>query len=418
MLKENRMFGIMPLPEYVYVPTDCDISKPNVSCVEIGDYVQVGQPVVECQDEIALITHSSVAGKVTDIIADENTSVVNGKLIVIKPEGEQTLWEGIKPPEIKTRKEFLKAIGDSGLIGLEGTSLDTCLAMTDEQLDNLDTLIVNCVEWTELSDIENTLIRGDAESIVDGIYLTMEMLELEHCYIAVEENREDIIIALKPFIRQEDKEKIQIVPMPYPCPPGADRMLIHSTVGELLSDSALPQDLGIHISNVASFAAISYFNKYGSPVIYKLISVGGTAMSDVKEIAVPIGALISDVIEYCAGSCDVASVILLGGNEQEGAINSKKTPISMRNNTILVYDQLTFEKAFECAREECNKCVDSCPRGINPKEVFQAFRAEDIKELRALGMEECNECARCTFVCPGGQTLRHVISSARKIVAY
>ena len=105
--------------------------------------------------------HSSVSGTVTAI--EEQRSAVGGSdtLVVIETDKKQEIYEGVKPPEVNDLQGFVKAIRDSGLVGLGGASFPTHIKFNPKNIDEVHTLIVNAAECEPFYHIRpQTHVRG------------------------------------------------------------------------------------------------------------------------------------------------------------------------------------------------------------------------------------------------------------------
>ena len=49
--------------------------------------------------------------------------------VEIVPDGEQTVWEGVKPPEVTDLPSFLEAVRQSGVVGLGGAGFPTAVKL-------------------------------------------------------------------------------------------------------------------------------------------------------------------------------------------------------------------------------------------------------------------------------------------------
>ena len=115
----------IPTPSKVVIPMQMHIGAPCEPLVNVGDEVAVGQLIGDTDKFVSAPIHASVSGKVTAV---GDVKMPNGSLskaITIESDGEMRLWEGVKPPEVNTREDFIKAVRASGLVGLGGAGFPT-----------------------------------------------------------------------------------------------------------------------------------------------------------------------------------------------------------------------------------------------------------------------------------------------------
>ena len=69
----------------------------------------------------------------------------------------------------------------------------------------------------------------------------------------------------------------------------------------------------------------------------------------------------------------------------------------------LTEKEALLPKTTACIR--CGSCVNTCPFGLSPVSIIEAFEKKDIEQLKALSVDTCMECGCCSFVCPANRPL-------------
>ena len=90
----------MPAPQSVTLLTAMHIGKPAKVAVKRGDTVKVGQLIGEADGFISAPVHSSVSGTVAKIEEMTLSNGAKGQCVVIDTDGEQAVFEGVKPPVV------------------------------------------------------------------------------------------------------------------------------------------------------------------------------------------------------------------------------------------------------------------------------------------------------------------------------
>ena len=138
--------SVINTPEKVIIPMVQHIGAPCTPTVKQGDEVKVGQIIGNSEAYVSAPIHSSVSGTVTRV---EPMLYASGKLVMsveIKTDGKQEVYDGISPPEVKNRDDFLKAIRNSGLVGLGGAGFPTHVKLNPPKDKEIDCLIINGAE--------------------------------------------------------------------------------------------------------------------------------------------------------------------------------------------------------------------------------------------------------------------------------
>lgn len=397
---------IMAIPEAVCISMSQHIGAPCKPLVAKGDSVKVGQIIGDTDAFVSAPIHSSVSGTVKEITTMRSVAGGQDQMIVIETDGKQEVWEGVKPPVINDMNDFIAAVKASGLVGLGGASFPTHIKLNPKNLDEVDTLIVNAAECEPFITSDHRLMLENAPYIIDGILAVMKYLTISKAYIGVEENKPDAISRLNEVIKEKghaDDIKVEVLRARYPQ--GAERVMVYEITGKTLKAGELPAQLGIVLSNVTTIAFIGQYLKTGRPLTTKRITVDGNAVAQPKNIIVPIGARIADVVAACGGYKAEPKKIIMGGPMMGRAVYSDAFPIVKNNNAILVFDgpQTLIPEETGCIK--CGICTRACPFNLMPVSMVAAYERRDVDKLNQLQVMQCMECGSCSYACPAKRPL-------------
>ncbi len=399
----------MSVPEIVSISMTQHIGAPCSPLVSRGDRVKVGQPIGDSDAFISAPIHSSVSGTVKDIRTMRAVTGGEDWTLIVETDGEQTVWEGVETPEVKTREDFISAVHKSGAVGLGGAAFPTYVKLSPKNLDEVDTLIVNGAECEPFITSDHRLMLEDTQSVIDGAAEIMKYLDLKKTLIGVEENKPDAVEALRKTIRERGHSsdmEVKVLRARYPQ--GAERVMVYEIMGKVLKAGMLPADVGVILSNLTTVAFIGSYMRTGMPLVEKRITVDGNAVRTPKNIIAPIGSRIADVIEKCGGYSAEPRKILMGGPMMGRAVYSDEFPIIKNNNAILVFDgkQALIPEETACIR--CGKCYSACPFDLMPVAIAEAYDKKDADRLKALQVTECMECGSCSYICPARRPLSFI----------
>ncbi|MDD6311495.1 MAG: electron transport complex subunit RsxC [Firmicutes bacterium] len=397
---------IMPIPETVCISMSQHIGAPCKPLVAKGDTVKVGQPIGDVDAFVSAPIHSSVSGTVKEIGTVRSAMGGFDQAIIIETDGKQEVWEGVEPPVINSREDFIAAIRKSGLVGLGGASFPTHIKLSPKNLDECDTLIVNAAECEPFITSDHRLMLENTDSILDGIEAIMKYLELSKAHIGVEENKPDAIEALNAEIKARGKADcifVNVLRSTYPQ--GAERVMVYEITGKTLNAGELPAMLGIILSNVTTIAFVGQHLKTGRPLTTKRLTVDGDAVARPTNIIVPIGARIADVIAACGGYKAEPKKILMGGPMMGRAIFSDELPVIKNNNAILAFDEKQTLIPEETACIKCGMCTRACPFNLMPVVLSEAYETKNVVKLQQYKVMQCMECGSCAYVCPAKRPL-------------
>ena len=408
----------IPTPSKVVIPMQQHIGAPCKPVVKVGDEVAVGQLIGDSDKFISAPIHASVSGKVTAIgeVKLPNGSV--SKAVTIESDGEMRLWEGIKPPKVETREDLIKAVRDSGLVGLGGAGFPTHVKLNFPPDKNIDTLVVNAAECEPYITVDYRECMENSWDILSGVYALKELLGFKQVIIAAEDNKPEAFKVLGKIADHDadidDSVKLMVLESKYPQ--GAEKMMVQSATGRRVPPGKLPADVGCVVMNVASVAFISRYLKTGKPLVSRSLTVDGSAIAAPKNVRVPVGTDIGEIIDFCGGFKGEPCKILTGGPMMGLAIVGTDLPVLKQNNAILAFtaDDAVLKPETDCIR--CGRCVAACPMSLMPTNIVKAAKIKDVDALKRAGVTVCMECGSCAFACPAGKPLVQHMRLAKAIL--
>ena len=406
----------MPIPDVVKISMSQHIGAPCKPLVAKGDAVKVGQLIGDTDAFVSAPIHSSVSGTVVGIETQRSAMGGNDTLVVIETDKKQEMWEGIKVPEVEDLAGFVKAVRDSGLVGLGGASFPTHIKYNPRNLDDVHTLILNAAECEPFITSDHRTMLEDAQDIIDGMKLIMKYLNLDEAYVGIEANKPDAIAKLDQMFAEQGLTNMHTFTLQDRYPKGAERVLVYEITGKTMNAGVLPADLGIILSNVTTVAFVGQYFRTGVPLIQKRMTVDGSAVAQPKNIVAPIGTMISDVIEFCSGYKEAPKKIIMGGPMMGRAIFSDAMPIVKNNNAILAFAEAQTNIPEETACINCGRCHHACPFGLLPTALADAYDRRDAEMLSRLQVMQCMECGSCSFVCPARRPLGFINKLGKGVV--
>lgn len=408
----------IPTPSKVVIPMQQHIGAPCEPVVKVGDEVAVGQLIGDSDKFVSAPIHASVSGTVTAIGDIKMPSGSVSKAVTIESDGEMRLWKGIKPPKVETREDLIKAVRDSGLVGLGGAGFPTHVKLNFPPDKNIDTLVVNAAECEPYITVDYRECMENSWDILSGVYALKELLGFKQVIIAAEDNKPEAFKVLGKIADHDadidDSVKLMVLESKYPQ--GAEKMMVQSATGRRVPPGKLPADVGCVVMNVASVAFISRYLKTGKPLVSRSLTVDGSAIAEPKNVRVPVGTDIGEIIDFCGGFKGEPCKILTGGPMMGLAIVGTDLPVLKQNNAILAFtaDDAVLKPETDCIR--CGRCVAACPMSLMPTNIVKAAKIKDVDALKRAGVTVCMECGSCAFACPAGKPLVQHMRLAKAIL--
>ncbi len=162
----------------------------------------------------------------------------------------------------------------------------------------------------------------------------------------------------------------------------------------------MPLDVGVVIQNIGTAVAINDAVVEGMPLITAPLTVSGLGINNPKNLIVPVGTPLSDVLDYCGGVKDNAVKVVVGGPMMGVTQYDFSAPIMKATSGILVLTKEEVNEHQETPCLKCGKCIEACPLGLMPTKLARYSQLEKLDEAEELDISVCMECGTCAFTCP------------------
>ena len=394
-------------PKTVTIPMAQHIGAPATPVCAVGDTVFVGTVIGEASGFVSAPVHSSVSGTVKKIELQLMANGKKGTVVVIESDGLMTPDPDIKPPVIESFADLSSAARAAGLIGLGGAGFPTSVKLDSKKLDVLDTLVLNGAECEPYITSDTRTMLDKADKIRAGVELILRHSNIKDVYIGIEKNKLECITHLRAVFADMPAVKVPSLPDTYPQ--GAEKILIYNTTGRVVPEGGLPADAGVLVMNVTTIAALAEYVETGMPLVKKCITVDGSIVKEPKNLIVPVGTSVSDVLQAAGGLTEEPGKVLFGGPMMGVAIYSLEYPVMKNCNAIVVLNKKDAKKQYENPCIHCGRCVSICPMGLNPTVYAKALNVTDaedrIERYTEAKLNLCIECGSCSYVCPSNRPL-------------
>ena len=398
--KDKPIKELFPEGDMVY-PLSQHIGAPCTPCVKAKDQVFVGTLVGESTAFMSAPIHSSVSGTVKKIDTVLMPNGTKAQAIVIDTDGEQTVDPAIQPPVVNSKEEFIEAVKQSGLVGLGGAGFPAHIKLNPK--DKIEYLCINAAECEPYITADVREIMENHENVLYGISQVMKYVGIDKALIGIEDNKPEAIKLMQEKTAQ--MSNVEVVTLPSRYPQGAEKVLIEQCTGRQVPPGKLPSDVGCIVMNVASVGFLGGYLKNGIPLTTKRVTVDGSAITEAKNVRVPIGAPIKDIIAFCGGYKGTPAKLISGGPMMGTALMTDDFPVLKQNNAFLAFDEAEAKSLEPTACISCGRCVNACPMNLMPTKLEAATIYKRVDDLKKYSVMTCMECGCCAFVCPANRKL-------------
>lgn len=402
----------MPAPETVTIPTAMHIGAPVKPVVKVGDEVFVGTLIAEDNEKLSAPVYSSVSGKVSKLteITISNGNVVQA--IVIASDGQMTVDENIKKPEINSKEDLINAIKNSGMVGLGGAGFPTYAKFTSDK--SIETLIINGAECEPYITSDTATMTERADDIKVAVEAMVKYFNIKEVVLGLEKGSDEAQKEMEKIASAIPNMKVKVLPKLYPQ--GGEKVLVYHTTGKVVGTGMLPIDVGCVVINCSTMANIGKYILTGMPLVERCITVDGASVKEPKIVVAPIGTALKDVFDFCGGFKEEPFAVLYGGPMMGVAVPDLSVPVLKQTNAILALTkkETSVPKETSCIR--CGACVTNCPFGITPPAIVKAYKNKDYDAMVKAGAELCMECGCCSYNCPANRPLVQTNKLAKAMI--
>ena len=403
----------LPLPPKVILTMNQHVGAPCEPCVKKGDHVYVGTMVGRAPTAMSMHIFSSVSGTVKNVDPIMYNTQKGVTVVVVEADGLQEPDPAIRPPEVHDRESFLEAVSMSGIVGLGGAGFPTDIKIQPKNLSEIDTLLINGAECEPYLTTDNREFLEHSDSILAGIRACLDYLDIPAAKICIEDNKPAAIDLMTRKTAEDPRISVCVLESRYPQ--GAQNVLIYNATGRVVARGARHTSVGVMMLNVTTVSSIGKYLKTGMPLVTKRLTVAGDAVREPKNLEVPIGTPIQDVIDFC-GLKEEPQKVIIGGPMMGSAQMDVNYPITRQNNGLLLFSAAASAKPDATACIRCGRCINSCPMGLSPLAIRDAYVQYDADRLDALMADLCIGCGTCSYVCPAKRPLTQSVTLAKNFL--
>lgn len=396
---------------FVYFPLMANNAKPITPLVKDGDLVKKGTRIA-LREHMYVPVYSSVSGKVVanKVMFNPGLGRPCPHLVIendFKNEEEKKALKVLK--DNPTKEEIVEAIKEAGIVGLGGAGFPTWIKYNG--VKDIEFILINAVECEPFLTTDYVTTIANAKELIEGALLLKRAADASKVVIAIKKDKEAAIKALNEELTNYQDIELRLVPDAYPM--GWERTLVEQVFKRTYNN--LPSECHVVVDNSQTAIAVYRALKEGKPITERLLTISGEPelIKDPANILVPVGTPVSVVLAEFDIDQDKPLMVLNGGPMTSTALRTLEVATTAPSGGYTIVKPIK-QRVDNCLR--CGECTYSCPAGLQPVEIKQAFEARDFERLENLCVTKCVECGICSYVCPSGIELTDTMKRAKSLV--
>ncbi len=391
------------LPHLLHIPLQQHIGTAAYPVVRRGQRVAKGELLGERQGTVSAPVHASTSGRVVGIgrYPANHPSGLSVPTITLQPDGEERWAEalqGVADPFALPPEEIAHQVAAAGVVGMGGATFPAAVKLNLRHRYRLHTLVINGSECEPYLTCDDRLMREQPAEVLDGVRIMAYALGVSRVLIGIEDNKPEAQAAMGSAAA--GFAEVRVVRLPNRYPMGSEKHLVLAVTGRETPARGLTADIGVVVHNPATAFAVHQALRLGRPLIERVVTVTGQAITQPRNLRVPLGTPVEHLIAHCGGFREEPMRLISGGPMMGQPLSSTRVPIIKGSNGVLA---LTAREAHRqdpmpCIR--CGSCVAACPCGLMPLDLAARVRAADLASAVRHGLMDCIGCGSCAYVCP------------------
>jgi len=401
------------LSKEVIIPLSQEYGVTYEPVVKPGDIVKEGDLIATSKAKDVTYLHSSIPGKIIEIVP---CYCPNGKQdfgIKIKFGGSFSyLGKKLKEEPASTIlvPSISKRLIENGVINTFNTACPESLGFQIKNTEKGSNLIVRMFDEDPYRITDSLISKLYFNEILKGSEIIAKAIGASGIVFAIDQKLD--------VGQKQNYNKVQIPNFlclemnikRYPC--GTPREIISA-----FTRSGLKKNSNFVLTKkdlfVDSSTAYEVYKAAGCsiPSIDKLIYFSGNSLYSSALLNVKVGMQIKDIIEQLGGFVKDPAMIIINGHVSGSSVTSLDVPITkyVKSVEFLNSQKKTDDHVYSCIN--CGNCRVACPVHISPDILHNsAVNYKLLPETFAASALGCIECGLCNTVCPARLPLSQTIS--------
>ena len=393
----------LPMPGLLHIPLQQHIGAAANPVVQRRQQVLKGEVIAHAQGAVSAPIHAPTSGRIAGLglYPANHPSGLNVRTITLQPDGEDR-WhpeiEGVADPFALAPEEIARRVADAGVVGMGGATFPSAVKLNLRNRYSLHTLVINGSECEPYLTCDDRVMREQPDGVVDGARIMAHALGVGRIVIGIEGNKPQAIAAIQqaaaPFAH------IQVARLPMRYPMGSEKHLVQTLTGKETPARGLTADIGVVVHNPATAFAVHEALRLGRPLISRVVTVTGHAISRPRNLRVPIGTRVQALVDHCGGFREEPAKLIGGGPMMGQPLTELRVPIMKGSNGVLALTAAETNERAPAPCIRCASCVGACPCGLVPLTMAAHIRTGDLDGAVGQGLMDCIGCGSCAYVCP------------------
>ena len=307
---------------------------------------------------------------------------------------------------------IVDVIRETGVVGAGGAGLPTHVKAEA----NVDTVLVNGASCEPLLMSDPYLMEAEVDTMIRGLEAIMECTGAKKGIICLKGKHAKAVKVVQDAVARDGSGRLECFVLKDFYPAGDEQVLVHEVLGRTVPERGIPLQVGAVVSNTESLFNVALALD-GKPVTHRYLTVAGEIRKPMV-VKVPVGTLVSDVLEFAGGPTISDYRVVDGGPMMGRVLPDTCQPVTKTTSGLLVLppshnvvagkimDPEKIRRITNTVCCQCSRCTDLCPRNLlghslHPHKLMRVIANNELDSEVAKEALLCSECGICEkFSCP------------------
>ncbi|WP_419781109.1 4Fe-4S dicluster domain-containing protein [Maridesulfovibrio sp.] len=319
-------------------------------------------------------------------------------------------------------------IRETGVVGAGGAGLPTHVKAEA----NVDTVLVNGASCEPLLMSDPYLMEAEVDTMIRGLEAIMDCTGAKKGVICLKGKHAKAVKAVQEAVARDGSGRLECFVLKDFYPAGDEQVLVYEVLGRTVPERGIPLQVGAVVSNTESLFNVALALD-GKPVTHRYLTVAGE-IKNPMVVKVPVGTLVSDVLEFAGGPTISDYKVVDGGPMMGRVLPDTNQPVTKTTSGLLVLppnhnvvagkvmDPEKIRRITNTVCCQCSRCTDLCPRNLlghslHPHKLMRVIAKNELDTEVAKEALLCSECGICEkFACPMMISPREVNAQIKQVL--
>jgi len=282
----------------------------------------------------------------------------------------------------------------AGIVVSNGESLGSQLRRA--ATSDTDHVIINGLSHEPILTAPHAILKTAIEAVAAAGLWIRTALNARRLWLAIDRRDKELASRCKQYAAGTP---LRIAELHNKYPQAHPILLAFAITNRSCPIGGTTEDIRTLVLDIEAAEALAAMVCSKHPVTDCTLTIAGPAITRPGHYRVPVGTTVAHLLQQVGLSAEPTR--LIGGGLLTGVgIIEPEAVITQQTRAILALDERHDRLPRPGPCIHCGWCQESCPVGLDPSALLDAWERKDHKRARTLFSQACLSCGLCSYVCP------------------